>query len=42
LFAVDWPYADNTKGVVWLKNCSLEDNTKADIFARNAETFLKL
>ena len=42
LFAVDWPYADNTKGVDWLKNCLLEGNTKANIFARNAETLLKL
>ena len=42
LFAVDWPYADNTKGVDWLKNFPLEDNVKAGIFSGNAETLLEL
>lgn len=42
LFAVDWPYADNTKGVDWLKNFPLEDDVKAGIFSGNAETLLEL
>lgn len=42
LFAVDWPYADNAKGVDWLENSPLDAGKKEVIFSKNAEMLLGL
>jgi predicted TIM-barrel fold metal-dependent hydrolase len=40
LFAIDWPYADNSKGVEWLQSCELDGCQKEAIFSKNAEALL--
>ena len=42
LFAIDWPYIDNTLGVQWLKQAPLSDADRAAIFSGNAKKLLKL
>lgn len=42
LFAVDWPYVDNTLGVQWLKKAPIDDAQRSAIFAGNAKKLLKL
>jgi 2,3-dihydroxybenzoate decarboxylase len=42
LFAVDWPYIDNTLGVQWLKKAPLSETDRAAIFNGNARKLLKL
>ncbi|NCV19694.1 MAG: amidohydrolase, partial [Rhodobacterales bacterium] len=42
LFAVDWPYADNTTGVNWLSATPISSQLKEKIFCGNAVKFLKL
>ena len=42
LFAVDWPYIDNTLGVQWLNKAPISDADRAAIFAGNARKLLKL
>ena len=42
LFAVDWPYADNTAGVNWLSSTPISSQLKEKIFCANAVKFLKL
>ncbi len=42
LFAVDWPYVENTAGVDWLEAMDLDEATKAAIFGGNARGLLGL
>jgi predicted TIM-barrel fold metal-dependent hydrolase len=42
LFAVDWPYIDNTLGVQWLNKAPISETERAAIFAGNARKLLKL
>ncbi|NNE89778.1 MAG: amidohydrolase [Silicimonas sp.] len=42
LFAVDWPYADNTEAVDWLKAAPIADDDRQAIFSGNAQRLLKL
>ena len=42
LFAIDWPYIDNTLGVQWLKKAPLSQVDRAAIFSGNARKLLKL
>jgi predicted TIM-barrel fold metal-dependent hydrolase len=42
LFAVDWPFVANAKGVDWLKAYPADQKTKEKIFAMNAERLLTL
>ena len=42
LFAVDWPYADNRKGVDWLREAPVDDATRNAIFSGNAKQLLGL
>ena len=40
LFAVDWPYADNRKGVDWMREAPVDDVTRNAIFSGNAKQLL--
>ncbi len=40
LFAVDWPYADNTEAVEWMKSAPIADDDRRAIFSGNAEQLL--
>ena len=42
LFAVDWPYADNSKGVDWMRKAPVDDATRNAIFSGNAKRLLGL
>jgi 2,3-dihydroxybenzoate decarboxylase len=42
LFAIDWPYIDNTLGVQWLNKAPIGDADRAAIFAGNAKKLLRL
>ncbi len=42
LFAVDWPYADNRKGVNWMREAPVDDTTRNAIFSGNAKRLLGL
>ncbi len=42
LFAVDWPYADNRKGVDWMREAPVDDATRNAIFSGNAKRLLGL
>ncbi|HWL03476.1 MAG TPA: amidohydrolase family protein, partial [Xanthobacteraceae bacterium] len=42
LFAVDWPYADNTEAVRWLDDAPLSGADKAKIFSGNTRRLLRM
>jgi predicted TIM-barrel fold metal-dependent hydrolase len=42
MFAVYWPYIDNTLGTKWLKAAPVSDSDRALIFSGNAKKLLKL
>ncbi|MEI8151934.1 MAG: amidohydrolase family protein [Hyphomicrobiales bacterium] len=42
MFAVDWPYVENTLGTDWLKAAPISDKDRALIFEGNAKKLLKM
>lgn len=42
MFAVDWPYVENTLGTDWLKAAPISDRDRALIFEGNAKKLLKM
>lgn len=42
MFAIDWPYIDNSLGTTWLKSAPISDTERAMIFAGNAKKLLRI
>src|SRR5208337_4334075 len=42
LFAIDWPFVQNTQGTNWMENVPLCDEDKAKILSGNAKRILKI